>query len=76
MRTVMDALRQSPAAITARELAEHVLTARGVVAPDAERLKLTTRAVNISLVSLRKRGLAKSEGDTPRRWSLTLDGQS
>src|SRR4051812_37074967 len=30
MRHVMDALRQSPAAITARELAEHVLAARGV----------------------------------------------
>src|SRR4051794_23432333 len=34
MRTVMNALRQSPAAITARELAEHVLAARGDAAPD------------------------------------------
>lgn len=68
-RAVLDALRRT-ASMTARDLVEHVLAARGVVSPDANRIKYTTRAVNVSLASLAKRGLAASEGDMPRRWAV------
>lgn len=68
-RAVMDALRQATAAMSARELAERVLTGRGVLEPTGERVTLTIRAINVSLASLRKRGIAVCEGD-PRRWRL------
>jgi hypothetical protein len=72
MRAVMDVLRQATAALSASEIARLVLAERGVAEPDSERMKLTTRSVNISLGGLGKRGLATFDDATPpKRWRLT-----
>ncbi len=70
IRLVLEALRDAREPVSAREIAERVLTARGVLEPDQERVKLTIRAVNVSLRSLERRSVVASPDKGPKQFNL------
>lgn len=72
IRLVLEAIRDAREPVSAREIAERVLVSRGVLEPSQDRVKLTIRAVNVSLRSLERRSLVASHGERSgaRMWGL------
>jgi hypothetical protein len=69
-RRAVDALRTATELLTAREIAERVLTTAKVANPNKAALADLTGSILASLRNHRGRGVERTNGGSPARWKL------
>ncbi len=71
-RLILDALRASPAGMTAQVLAQHFMAERGLNTADKALVRTIGKRIGSSLRTMREKGLMRSEAGPGqrKRWSL------
>lgn len=69
-RYALDALRKGGRAMTAREVAEAMLTAKGVLGPPAEQVRVLVNAVQASLQGHEGKSIVRVGEGSPGRWRI------